>query len=288
MQYSIMNIDKIRPLSLINSFMCLVFIQMICIGKPDIANAQDGMTTIKIAYISQAVERPPNLSNLDIPPDNEGVAGGQISVRDNNTTGRFMKQIFVLEVAALGKDDDPTKAFEDLHAAGHRFFVIDAPAETLLKLADAARGREALFFNASATDDRLRDKDCRSNIMHIVPSRAMYADALAQFLASKRWRNWFLVAGTRPGDKLFAAAVRKSAKKFGAKIRAEKSWDFGPDARRTAQAEVPGFTQGVDYDVLIVADELGVFGEYLMFRTWDSRLVVGTQGLRPSTWHKTP
>lgn len=249
--------------------------------------AQEDIAEIRIAYISQAVEVPPNLSNLEVPPENEGVAGGHISIHDNNTTGRFMKQRFVLDVVRLGKDGDALAAFKDLMTKGTKFFVVNVPADTLLRMADAGKGKNVLLFNSGATDDRLRREDCRANVMHIVPSRAMYTDALAQFLVSKRWRDWFLVTGPRPGDKLFAAAVKASAKKFGARIRADKPWAFGPDARRTAQAEVPGFTQGVDHDVLVVADELGVFGEYLMFRTWAPRLVVGTQGLKPATWHRT-
>ena len=112
-------------------------------------------------------------------------------------------------------------------------------------------------------------------------------DALAQYLIWKKWRKWFLVVGRRDEDRLFAAAVRRAAGRFGGKIVAEKVWEYGPDARRTAQAEMPVFTQGIDYDVLIVADEIGEFGEYLIYRTWEPRLVAGTQGLVPTMWHRT-
>ena len=251
------------------------------------AVSQQDQVTISIGYISQPVSRPPNLSNLEESPEDEGVAGGQISISDNNTTGRFTKQNFVLEEKRVPVDGDAMAAFDELASAGIQFIVTNVSADVLLKMSDAASGKDIMLLNAGATDDRLRGKECRSNIMHTVPSRAMYTDALAQFLVWKKWRKWFLVAGTRPEDKLFADAVRKSARKFGTKIVAEKEWDFGADARRTAQAEVPRFTQGVDYDVLVVADELGVFGEYLLFRTWSPRPVSGTQGLHPSTWHKT-
>jgi len=43
----------------------------------------------------------------------------------------------------------------------------------------------------------------------------------------------------------------------------KKTWSLDHDARRTAQAEIPIFTQGADYDVLLVADVKGLFGEYL-------------------------
>ena len=42
-----------------------------------------------------------------------------------------------------------------------------------------------------------------------------------------------------------------------------------------------------DYDIMIVADESQVFGDYLPYRTWDPRLVAGTQGLVPTAWHRS-
>jgi ABC transporter substrate binding protein (PQQ-dependent alcohol dehydrogenase system) len=50
---------------------------------------------------------------------------------------------------------------------------------------------------------------------------------------------------------------------------------------------VPVFTQGEEYDVLVVADEEGAFGDLLAYRTWLPRPVVGTQGLVPTAWHPT-
>ena len=71
------------------------------------------------------------------------------------------------------------------------------------------------------------------------------------------------------------------------KIKEEKTWDFTSDLRRTAGKEVPIFTKGSNYDVMIVADEAGEFGEYLAYRTWDPRPIAGTQGLKPNSWHRT-
>lgn len=242
---------------------------------------------IRIAYLAQIIERPPKLSNLDIPPDDDGLAGGMLSIKDNNTTGRFMNQEFELTGLTVAPDGDPLAAFNTLVDQGIQFVVLNVPADTLLAIADTAKTRNVLLFNAGSPDDRLRQRDCRDNVIHTLPSRAMLADGLAQYLVTKKWRKWFLVTGRREGDRLFGDAVRQSAKKFGAKIMAEKTWDYGPDARRTAQSEVPVFTQGVDYDILVVADEIGEFGEYLAYRTWDARPVAGTQGLTPTSWHRT-
>jgi ABC transporter substrate binding protein (PQQ-dependent alcohol dehydrogenase system) len=116
----------------------------------------------------------------------------------------------------------------------------------------------------------------------------MRADALAQYMMKKRWDKWFLVIGPNQEDRLFADAIKRAAKRFGMNIVAEKTWEHTYDARRTAQSDVAVFTQADDdYDVLVVADEQGQFGEYLDYRTWIPRPVIGTQGLIATAWHRT-
>ncbi len=178
-------------------------------------------------------------------------------------------------------------AVRDLHADGHRFLVTTVGPAALDAILAMPEAQAMLIFNAGAPDDRFRVADCKPSVLHTLPSRAMLADALAQYLVKKNWKRWFLVTGTRPEDALFAEAVRRAAKRFGGAIVAEKTWTFDHDIRRMAQAEMPRFTQVDDYDVLIVADEMGLFGEYLMYRTWEPRLVAGTQGLVPTAWDRT-
>lgn len=247
--------------------------------------AQD-VETVRIGYIKQAGEALPKLSNLELPPPDEGIRGAELAVEDNNTTGRFLGQRFELQSVIVPPAGDPAGAFKGLIDDNYRFFVLDVPARALLAMADLPEAKDLLLFNAGAADDSLRNEDCRRNVLHTVPSRAMKADALAQYLIWKKWPRWFLVVGRRPGDAAFAAAVERSAKRFGGEIVARKAWTFGPDTRRTAQSLVPVFTQGLDYDVLIVADEVGEFGEYLMYRTWEPKVVAGTQGLVPTAWHR--
>ena len=242
---------------------------------------------IEVAFIKQIREYLPKLSNLDLRADDEGVLGLQQGVIDNNGTAIFIDQKFASQAVILEPEDDPLSAFQDLYERGIRHFIVDIPAKHVLALASAAVEDMAWFYNVGAADDALRSSECLPNLFHINPSDSMKADALAQFFVAKRWQDWFLVVGRRQADRNFAAAIRRSAKKFGAKIVAEKNWDYGPDARRTAQADVPVFTQGIDYDVLMVADSVGEFGEYLMYRTWQPRLVAGTQGLYATSWHHT-
>jgi ABC transporter substrate binding protein (PQQ-dependent alcohol dehydrogenase system) len=51
---------------------------------------------------------------------------------------------------------------------------------------------------------------------------------------------------------------------------------------------MPLLTQGVpDYDVIFVADAGEAFGDYLLFRTYEPRPVVGSQGLQAVAWHRS-
>jgi ABC transporter substrate binding protein (PQQ-dependent alcohol dehydrogenase system) len=120
----------------------------------------------------------------------------------------------------------------------------------------------------------------------------MLADGLAQYLIWKQWRKWVLLYGSHEPDQLFADAIRRSAKRFGATIVEERLYKDTGTARRTdsgvvqVQRQMPVFTQSLpDHDVVIVADESEVFGSYVPFRTWDPRPVAGTAGLIASSWH---
>jgi ABC transporter substrate binding protein (PQQ-dependent alcohol dehydrogenase system) len=247
---------------------------------------------VSILYARERRELPLPLSFLDLPPADDGLAGAKLAIADNNTTGRFLNQDFKLDVVEADKPDALVAAVVGKVAAGATFVVVDAAAPTLLALADALKGKDALLFNASAPDESLREEDCRANVMHTAPSRSMLTDALAQYLAWKRWTKWFLVAGTLPADKAYVEALRRSAKRFGSTIVEERSFQYDAGSRRTdggfeqVQQQIPAFTQNAKpHDVVVVADEGELFGEYIPFRTWDPRPVAGTAGLVPSSWH---
>ncbi|WP_275099619.1 ABC transporter substrate-binding protein [Sedimenticola hydrogenitrophicus] len=246
-----------------------------------------GTVQVPVLYIKQQVERPPVLSNLDDIPVDEGLAGARLAIKDSNTTGRFTGQQFSLRELAFEPAADPAAIIGQLQAAEEHFVILDLPAATLEAVLQADLGRERLLFNVGAPDNRFRTELCRKDLLHTLPSRAMLTDALSQYLVKKRWSKWLLIEGPLEGDRLFADALRRSAEKFGARIVGHKVWDGARDARRTAQAEVPRLTQGVEYDVLMVADEWGDFGEYLMYRTWEPRPIAGTQGLFATAWYRT-
>lgn len=264
-------------------------------GKAATESAGTGATeirTITILLARELRDRPPPLSLLDQPPKDDGVGGALLAIDDNNTTGKFLKQDFKLEVA---EDQDGEKLVSAVAAKvdqGIGFIVADMSQDVLLKLADRIAGKPAVIFNAGAPDERLREEDCRANIKHTAPSRTMLTDALAQYMAVKRWSNWLLVIGSTPEDLLFAEAVRRSAKRFGHRIVQELEFKYEVGSRRAdggyeqIQQQIPSFLQkAAAHDVVVVADEGELFGNYFPYRTWEARPVIGTAGLYATSWH---
>ncbi len=247
---------------------------------------------VPIGYLKQEVKTLIPLSRLHVEPEDYGIAGAELALEDNNTTGRFTKQHFTLDVERVPIGGDAVAALQKLVDSGHRFVLVDAPAATLLALSDAVKGKDVLLFNVRAEDEELRQEQCRANVLHTAPDRDMLADALAQYLVWKKWQRWFVVKGPFPEDLAYLEAIRRAAKRFGGTIVEEREYKETPGARRTdtgeqlIQQQMPAFTQGApDYDVLIVADEKEVFGPYLPYRTSDPRPVAGTTGLTAMSWH---
>ena len=245
---------------------------------------------VKTAVLRVEQETPLPISRLDLPPDDLGFAGAELGLKDNQTTGRFLGFEFSLETISV-KPEGAEKALDDLKAAGIGLIVVMADAETLLKLGDRA-GLDVLLFNATARDDSLRNQECRANVLHVAPSRAMLTDAVVQFLVWKKWPDVFLIHGSHPGDSLLADAYRASTKKFGARIVEEREFVDTGGARRTdtglvqIQRQLPTFTQRAeDHDVVVAADEADVFAAYLPYHVWEPRPVAGSAGLRPVSWH---
>lgn len=241
---------------------------------------------LPVTYLKLEVARPPVLSNLDPLPDDLGAAGAKLGLADNQTTGKFLGHDYSLTVTRVPEGGDWLSAARKALDASP-YLILDAPAQAQLDLADLPEAKGAVLFNATAPDAALRDAQCRANLLHTLPSTTMRADALMQFLVKRRWSDLALIAGDHPGDRAFAKAMKGAITKFGLTLKAEKTWVFDADMRRNAAQEVPLFTQDLgDYDMLLVADELGDFGRYIAFNTWQARPVAGSEGLRPVAWSR--
>ena len=251
----------------------------LCLAAPVVAE-----TVVNIAYLRQEIDRPPVLSNLDAVPEDEGIAGAFVGLADNITTGKFLGQTFTLDIRSVPVGGNLVATANEILVSTD-LILIDAPSADMTQIADLEAAQDALFFNVSNYDDALRDDECRANLLHTLPSYAMRSDALMQLLQSRRWTDLVMVSGTHEPDIAFANALRRSATKFGLRIRDEKEWVFDANMRRAASAEVPLFTQDFpNHDVMLVADETGDFARYLPFNTWEPVLLAGSEGAQPVAW----
>jgi ABC transporter substrate binding protein (PQQ-dependent alcohol dehydrogenase system) len=246
-----------------------------------------------IGYIRVVTDHPRPASRVDVEPIDAGIAGAKMAVDENNAGGKLMGDLYSLDVATVASPDKAVEALAKMLESGHHYFVVDAPADTLLKLSDAAKDKDVLLFNVRATDVSLRQEDCRKNVMHVVPDRYMLADALAQYLVLQKWTNWLLVRGSTPGDIAYADAIKRAAARFGATLVDEREYKDNSGGRRDDVGTIPPGKQasnddnfaGQDYQVIIVADEDQLFGPYMPYRGGaDPRPVAGTTGLVATTW----
>jgi ABC transporter substrate binding protein (PQQ-dependent alcohol dehydrogenase system) len=256
--------------------------------RPGLAPGK-AIETITVGFVTETLRAPAPASPLAIEAADQGEQGARLGIADDATTGRFIGQDFILKQERVTGSMQVADAIHRLEAQGARFVVADLARDSL-EAALHARSPGTVVLNSRAPDDSLRNEDCRPALLHVVPSRAMAADALAQYLVVMDWRRWFMVVGRHPDDALYAAAVRTAARRFGAKVVAEKAWTFEPgnphadSGHVSLQAEIPSFTRAPDYDVLVVADEAGEFGDELPYRTAAPRPVAGTQGLIATAW----
>lgn len=231
------------------------------------------------------------ISRYDLVPDDLGFAGAALADEDNNTTGGFLGHVFETELVAT-VPEEADAALESILGRGVDLLVVLANGVDLLRLADIAEDADALVFNALSPDMELRDGNCRANLLHVAPSRAMNADAVAQFAVWKNWRDWFLLAGSNPADVALADAYRRSAEKFGARIVEDRTFADSGGTRRTdsghvlVQRQLPTDTQGArEHDVVIAAEETDYFARHLSYHLWTPRPVMGGGGLVPTSFH---
>lgn len=255
------------------------------------------MKPVNIGYLREEVAAPLPASRLDIEPENAGVAGAEIGIKENNAGGRFMGHLYALEVETASSPEDALAALEKLYTSGHNYIVVDASAPTLVKLADWAKDKDVLLFNIRAEDVSLRQENCRANVMHIVPDRYMLADALAQYLVKMDWKNWLVVHGSSDADIAYRDAVERAAERFGANIVDIREYVDVSGGRRDGVGPIPpakphkeasaakSVIPSPNYDVIVVADEAQVFGPLIPYRGGGApRVVAGTTGLTATTW----
>ena len=157
------------------------------------------VSQVRIAYLTQQQKTPPVLSNLDVFISNKGEPGAELAIVENNTTGKFTGQAFVLDKFIVPENGDVLKVYNDKIAAKYALVILNLPTQALLAVSDVKTPQPHLLFDVATRDDALRNEQCRANVLHLLPSRAMRADALAQYMMKKRWHKVVSGHGQRVG-----------------------------------------------------------------------------------------
>ncbi|MGO4683706.1 ABC transporter substrate-binding protein [Hyphomicrobium sp. 2TAF46] len=248
---------------------------------------------VEIGYLGRAYPEPLPVSLVEPVITDQGVQGARLGVSDNLATGRFLSQSYRLDEKITPKDGDVVADAKALLQSTH-LLLADLEQDDLLRLADLPEAHDAIIINVRTSDDDLRGVNCRRNVFHVAPSWAMRADALAQYMAWKRWNTWFLLRGASKEDIDYANAMKRAAKKFGSTIAEERTITFDPGNRRSEtghqqiQAQIPMLTQSPPpHDIVFAADTDDTFGEYLLWRTLVPKPVAGTHGLVAVAWHRS-
>lgn len=247
-------------------------------------NAQ--ILDVKILYLEQKIQKPPVLSNIIDEPEDLGLKGAQVAIVDSNKSAKFLNQNFELIEKISYDENELISAFEEFIKNKNSYVVLNVEDSLLEKIRNNPLSKQSLLINASSQSTHLRSQICDKNLLHTIASNAMLYDGLVQFLVKRDFKDIFLISGNIPKDILIKEDIKRAAKKFGANIIKEKIWENNTDIRRKAADEFPSFTQAKDYDVILLADYFGDFGESMYFNTWLPRPVAGTQGLTPVTWSK--
>ncbi|WP_353536665.1 ABC transporter substrate-binding protein [Colwellia sp. KU-HH00111] len=249
-------------------------------------SAFSGEITTTISYVKLVKQQPPALSSLLKKPNDSGYFGAKLGINDSNTTGKFLQQRFELNYFKVTEKKQFLSKIVSEYQQGRRVFILDAPIAQLEQVNSWSENKKVLLFNISETADELRTKQCLAAIFHTIPSNAMTSDALAQYLLYRRMNKVLIISGKTHDDIQLVKSFERAAKRFGLTIISKKQWDFDTDLRRSAQQEIPLFTQTRQaYDVIYVADKHKYFSELLPFNTYLPRPVIGSAGLEALAWH---
>jgi ABC transporter substrate binding protein (PQQ-dependent alcohol dehydrogenase system) len=188
----------------------------------------------------------------------------------------------LLPVEAATAADVPA-ALQRLRQQGVQHVLLELPVAGVVAAA-AAPTRDVILFNTAAPEDALRAGQCAPHLLHTLPSHAMQMDAIAQLLVARKWSRPLVLVGPTPGDRLLLAAWQRSARRFGVRGVAERSFKLSNDPRERDQGNVRLLTADRDYDAVVVLDAQGEFARELPYRTLLPRPVLGSNGLVAQAW----
>ncbi|MGY9011646.1 MAG: hypothetical protein ACKVLN_05495 [Rhodobacterales bacterium] len=163
--------------------------------------------------------------------------------------------------------------------------LLDLPDTEMRAVIAGLAGREIALLNIRSTAMALREANCQRNLFHVIPSRRMYTDSIAQFLAVRNWRRVLLLVGTHENDLSQARAYEASFEKFQIKLADRRPFSLSNNPRDRDMNNLKLLTGDAKYDVIVIADEIGEYSRYVPYNTFLPRPVIGGSGLAARAWH---
>ena len=154
------------------------------------------------------------LVGLVVPADGSAIAleqGVGLGLDEANTLATLFGKRVRLQVERAADAAAASRAAAALTQAGAIGIVGGAGPGFADVLRDAAAGGGALFLNAAALDDRLRQERCDAQMFHFIPSVTMYVDAAAMLAERRKLARWSIAGDGTPRAAEVEAAVRRAA-----------------------------------------------------------------------------
>lgn len=228
--------------------------------------------TLEQAFIGKPTGRPLVAAQIAIDElkDNLQDAGHQVKLQDLQWDGKSTAELLA-----------------EINKRKVQVLLLDLPAEQQKALMEvfAKIPTAPIVFNISESNDALRGAFCHPHWLHTLPSERMLADATAQWLAARNWRDVIVLVGSQPQDQALRDVWMASIKRYGLKVKAERKFVLSGDPRQREASSPKLLTAEPAHDVVLVLDSVGEFAKALPFNTALPRPVVGSGGLVPLAWH---
>ena len=141
--------------------------------------------------------------------------GAALGLDDANALATLFGKRLRLETEAARADGQTGRALARAGARAVVGGVGPGGGEALLQAATDG----TTVLNVGAPDDRLRNEGCERRAFHVMPSVAMYADALTQVLIEQRkLTRWSVTADGSPRGAEIEAAARRSVARRGGTV----------------------------------------------------------------------
>ena len=163
--------------------------------------------------------------------------------------------------------------------------LLDLPDTEMHTVILGLAGRQIALMNIRSKSVVLREAACQANVLHIIPSRRMYADTISQFLALRNWRRVLLLEGSHENDIADATELEKSFRKFQIDLVDRRKFSLSNNPRDRDMNNLKLLTGDVEYDVVVITDDVGEYSRYVPYNTFLPRPVIGGAGLAARAWH---